>query len=128
MSITPRYRIPAPVLGADKRAWPERPRGLSERSYRKYMAKTKTVRINGTEFQLQSVSPTWYLDHNDKTGMTGSKKKTAAYMDGLFKNVVIAPKEVQNEGIGYFDAADDLSTAEELLKEIESFLRERSGS
>ena len=92
------------------------------------MAKTKTVTINGTEFQLQSVSPTWYLDHNDKTGMTGGKKKTADYMDGLFKNVVISPKEVQNEGIKYFDATDDIYTAEELLKEIESFLRERGGS
>ncbi len=93
------------------------------------MAKTKNITINGMEFKLQSVSPTWYLDLNDKCGITSSRPKTADYMDGLFKNVVISPKEVQNEGMGYFDALEDLSTPEKLLKEIESFLRgrERSG-
>ena len=92
------------------------------------MAKTKEVTINGTTFMLQSVSPTWYMDHNDAMGMTGGKPKTAKYMDGLFKNVVISPKEVQNEGMGYFDDQEDLSTAEELLKEVESFLRGRERS
>ncbi len=107
------------------KAWPQKPKGLSERSYRKYMAKTKSVTINGMEFTLQSVSPTWYLNHNDETGMTSAKPKTARYMDGLFRNVVVSPKEVQNGGMEYFDAAEDLSTAEKLVKEIESFLRGR---
>lgn len=88
------------------------------------MAKTKMVTINGIEFKLQSVSPTWYLDHNDACGMTGGKRQTAAYMDGLFKNVVICPKEVNNEGMKYFDDNEDISTAEKLLTEIESFLRQ----
>ena len=88
------------------------------------MAKTKTVKVNGTDFQLQSVSPNWYLDHNDETGMTGGKRKTAKYMDGLFKSVVVSPKEVQNEGMEYFDRENDISTPEKLLVEIESFLRE----
>lgn len=104
-------------------AWPEKPKGLSERSYRKFMAKQKTVTVNGTEYTLQSVSPTWYFDHNDACGMTGGRRKTAEYIDGLFKNVVISPKEVNAQGMAYFEAAEDISTPEKLLSEIESFLR-----
>ena len=92
------------------------------------MAKQKKVTVNGMEFTLQSVSPSWYMDHNDACGMTGGKRRTADYMDGLFKNVVIAPKEVNNEGMGYFDRTEDISTPEKLLSEIESFLRERGKS
>lgn len=89
------------------------------------MAKTKEVTINGTEFKLQSVSPTWYIDLSDEMGMTRGKPKSSKFMDKLFKNVVISPKEVQNEGMEYFDKTEDLATAEGLLKEIESFLRGR---
>lgn len=116
------------IIAIERAAWPRKPKGLSERSYRKFMAKTKEITVNGMEFKLQSVSPTWYMDHNDATGMTKGKPRTAEYMDGLFKNVVIAPKEVQNEGMAYFDSTDDLSTAEKLIKEIESFLRGREQS
>lgn len=90
------------------------------------MAKQKKVTINKVEFQLQGVSPTWYMDHNDAFGMTGGKRNTAGYMDGLFKGVVIAPKEVATGGLAYFDETEDLETAEKLLNEIESFLRKRS--
>jgi len=107
------------------RAWPQKPKGLSERSYRKYMAKKKEVMINGVNFELQGVSPTWYLDLNDSCGMTGGKRRTADYMDGLFKGVVIAPKEVSTEGMKYFDEKEDIETAEKLLTEIETFLRKR---
>lgn len=103
--------------------WPQKPKGLSERSYRKYMAKQKTVVVNGEEYTLQSVSPRWYLDHNDSCGMTGGKRNTAKYMDGIFKNVVIAPKEVNTKGMDYFEEKEDISTPEKLLGEIESFLR-----
>lgn len=92
------------------------------------MARQKKVTVNGMEFTLQSVSPTWYFDHNDACGMTGSKKKTAKYLDGLFKNVVIAPKEVNNQGMKYFEEMEDISTSEKLLAEIETFLRGRSES
>lgn len=87
------------------------------------MAKQKTVTVNGTEYTLQSVSPTWYFDHNDKCGMTGGKRKTAEYIDGLFKNIVIAPKEVNTQGMSYFEEKEDISTPEKLMGEIESFLR-----
>ncbi|MFV0240769.1 MAG: hypothetical protein ACK5H4_12125 [Lacrimispora sphenoides] len=90
------------------------------------MAKKKEVMINGVNFELQGVSPTWYLDLNDTCGMTGGKRCTADYMDGLFKGVVIAPKEVSTEGMKYFDEKEDIETAEKLLTEIETFLRKRS--
>ena len=106
--------------------WPDRPKGLTERGYRKYMAKQKKVVVNGNEFVLQSVSPRWYFDLNDRCGMTGGKKKTADYIDELFKNVVIEPKEVATKGFDYFAEAEDISTSEKLLGEIESFLRGRS--
>ena len=55
------------------------------------MAKTKKVTVNGQEFELQSVSPSWYYDFNDECGNTGSgKRKSAKYMDGMFKNCVIS--------------------------------------
>lgn len=34
------------------------------------MAKQKKVTVNGTEYTLQSVSPTWYYDTNDECGNT----------------------------------------------------------
>ena len=108
-----------------KKNWPERPKSLSERGYRKYMARQKKVTVNGTEFTLQSVSPSWYYETNDECGNTGSgKRKSAEYMDRMFKNCVIAPAEVRNEGMAYFDEKDDLKTPEGLIKAIENFLRE----
>ena len=87
------------------------------------MAKQKDVKVNGTDYKLQSVSPTWYFDHNDACGMTGGKRKTAEYIDGLLKNVVISPKEVSTKGMAYFEEVGDIATPEKLLTEIESFLR-----
>ena len=92
-----------------KKNWPERPKSLSERGYRKYMARQKKVTVNGTEFTLQSVSPSWYYETNDECGNTGSgKRKSAEYMDSM----------------AYFDEKDDLKTPEGLIKAIENFLRE----
>lgn len=107
------------------KAWPERPKGLSERSYRKYMAKQKKITVNGTEYNLQSVSPQWYYEINDECGMTGGKRNSARYIDELLKNVITSPQEVRNKGIEYFNEIDDIGSTEKLLKEIESFLRER---
>ena len=86
----------------------------------------KEVVVNGNKFMLQSVSPRWYFDLNDRCGMTGGKRKTAEYIDELFKNVVIDPKEVSTKGFDYFEEAEDILTPEKLLGEIESFLRGRS--
>lgn len=89
------------------------------------MARQSEKTINGTKYTLQSVSPQWYMEINDEYGMTGGKRDTAGYIDTLFKNVVVSPKEVATEGIGYFNKSNDIDTTEKLLKEIESFLRER---
>ena len=90
------------------------------------MAKQKEVVVNGNKFVLQSVSPRWYFDLNDRCGMTGGKKRTADYIDELFKNVVVNPKEVSTKGFDYFEEMEDISTAEQLLREAESFLRGRN--
>lgn len=104
--------------------WPKRPKSLSEKGYRKYMAKTKDVTINGQKFTLQSVSPTWYYNFNDECGNTGGgKRKSVKYMDGMFRNCVVSPPEVKADGMAYFDEQEDLSTAEKLIAEIETFLR-----
>lgn len=107
------------------KAWPDKPKGLSERSYRKYMARHKKVKINGKEYELQSVSPQWYMNVNDECGMTGGKRDTARYIDEMFKNVVVAPPEIKEKGIEYFNETEDIDSTEKLLKEVESFLRER---
>lgn len=104
--------------------WTNRPKSLTERGYRKYMAKQKKVTVNGQEFTLQSVSPTWYFGVNDECGMTGGKKDTSKYLDTMFKNCVVSPAEVRNDGMAYFDAQEDVKTPEKLIKAIEQFLRE----
>ncbi len=108
----------------NRMAWPDRPKGLSERSYRRYMARKKEVRVNGTVFTLQSISPQSYMDINDEHGMTGGRRDTSGYIDELFRNVVVEPAEVRAEGIEYFNKNDDIGGTEKLLKEIESFLRQ----
>ena len=72
--------------------WPNKPKSLSERGYRKFMAKQKKVTVNGEEYTLQSVSPTWYFGVNDDCGMTGGgRRDTTKYIDTMLKNVVISP-------------------------------------
>ena len=86
------------------------------------MARQKKVTVNGMEFTLQSVSPRWYFDLNDRCGMTGGRRKTAEYMVELFKNVVVEPKEVSTNGLDYFEETEDIKTAGKLLTEVEHFL------
>lgn len=92
------------------------------------MAKQKEVTVNGQKFKLQSVSPSWYYDFNDECGMTGGKRQSRKYVDGMLRNCVISPAEVSSQGMDYFDAQDDLSTTEKLIKEIENFLRGRKSA
>ena len=104
--------------------WPPRPKSLTERGYRKHMAKTKEITIGDQKFTLQSVSPTWYFQANDDCGMTGNgRRDTVKYLDTMFKNVVVSPAEVKSDGMAYFDAKEDVKTPEKLIKAIEQFLR-----
>ena len=90
------------------------------------MARKTTVKVNGQEFEVQSVSPSWYFALSDDCRMGTDKRDTVKYMDTLFKNTVIAPVELARNGIEYFDEKDDIETAEKLVVEIESFLRQRA--
>ena len=89
------------------------------------MAKQKKVTVEGVEYTLQSVSPSWYFQVNDECGMTiDNRRDTAKYLDTMFKNVVVAPVEVGKDGMAYFDENEDVKTPEKLIKVIERFLRE----
>lgn len=87
------------------------------------MYRTGTVNVNGQDFELQSVSPRWYFETNQRCGMSGNDKDVLRYMDTMFKNVVVTPTEVSKKGFNYFDERDDIETAELLIREIERFLR-----
>jgi hypothetical protein len=109
-----------------RKEWPERPKGLSERSYRKYMARKEQITVNNEKYTLQSVSPRWYFELNDRCGMTGrGQRDTAQYMDELLKNVIVEPAEISARGLDYFNEKDDIDTPEKLLTEIEKFFRKR---
>lgn len=93
------------------------------------MARHETVNVLGVDYELQSVSPRWYYEQNDRCGMTGGTRDTARYMDIMFKNVVVSPREVATKGLKAFEDEEDIETPELLIREIERFLRpgKRSG-
>lgn len=107
-----------------KPAWPSRPRGLTERGYRKYMAKQGQDTINGTTYVFQSCSPEAYYDNYDRFGRG---KNTKRYIDWLIRNIVVSPPEVANTGIEYFNKRDDVATPTMLMESIENFLAVPAG-
>lgn len=93
------------------------------------MARTKTVNVGGTDYQLQSVTYSWYSNLTDLyINPANGRKNTAKYVDALIKGCVTAPAEVAKGGLKYFDEQDDLATPSELVREIENFLAERNKS
>lgn len=93
------------------------------------MARTKTVTVGGTDYQLQSVTYSWYSNLTDLyINPANGRKNTAKYVDALIKVCVTAPAEVAKGGLKYFDEQDDLATPSELVREIENFLAERNKS
>lgn len=93
------------------------------------MARTKTVTVGGTDYQLQSVTYSWYSNLTDLyINPASGRKNTAKYVDALIKGCVTAPAEVAKGGLKYFDEQDDLATPSELVREIENFLAERNKS
>ena len=56
------------------------PPNIPERWFRFKMARHETVNVLGTDYELQSVSPQWYFEQNDKCGMTGSGKIGRAHV------------------------------------------------
>lgn len=93
------------------------------------MARIKTVTVGGTDYQLQSVTYSWYSNLTDLyINPANGRKNTAKYVDALIKGCVTAPAEVAKGGLKYFDEQDDLATPSELVREIENFLAERNKS
>lgn len=93
------------------------------------MARTETVTVGGTDYQLQSVTYSWYSNLTDLyINPANGRKNTAKYVDALIKGCVTAPAEVAKGGLKYFDEQDDLATPSELVREIENFLAERNKS
>ena len=93
------------------------------------MARTKTVTVGGTDYQLQSVTYSWYSNLTDLyINPANGRKNTAKYVDALIKGCVTAPAGVAKGGLKYFDEQDDLATPSELVREIENFLAERNKS
>ena len=93
------------------------------------MARTKTVTVGCTDYQLQSVTYSWYSNLTDLyINPANGRKNTAKYVDALIKGCVTAPAEVAKGGLKYFDEQDDLATPSELVREIENFLAERNKS
>ena len=93
------------------------------------MARTKTVTVGGTDYQLQSVTYSWYSNLTDLyINPANGRKNTAKYVDALIKGCVTAPAEVAKGGLKYFDEQDDLATPSELVRENENFLAERNKS
>ena len=93
------------------------------------MARTKTVTVGGTDYQLQSVTYSWYSNLTDLyINPANGRKNTAKYVDALIKGCVTAPAEVAKGGLKYFAEQDDLATPSELVREIENFLAERNKS
>ena len=93
------------------------------------MARTKTVTVGGTDYQLQSVTYSWYSNLTDLyINPANGRKNTSKYVDALIKGCVTAPAEVAKGGLKYFDEQDDLATPSELVREIENFLAERNKS
>ena len=93
------------------------------------MARTKTVTVGGTDYQLQSVTYSWYSNLTDLyINPANGRKNTAKYVDALIKGCVTAPAEVAKGGLKYFDEQDDIATPSELVREIETFLAERNKS
>lgn len=95
---------------------------MSERGYRKHMAKTKTIDVYGLKVTLQSVSPQAYLQACDRYGIGTNRKDSEAYTDWLLRNIVVMPREIATEGIAYF--SDDTASLLRLSQEIDRFLVE----
>lgn len=90
------------------------------------MARVKTVNVNGVDYQLQSVTFSWYSNLLDLyINPSSGRKNTAKYADTLIRGCVTAPTEVAKGGVAYFDDMDDISTPSQLVREIENFLAER---
>lgn len=79
----------------------------------------KTVKINGKEFELQTIPFKSYMELSDKHMGPHGIVKQSEFIEELFEHCVINPK------IKMSDFDDDYDTAMRLVNEIESFLKSK---
>ena len=99
--------------------------GTSGSIYPNHRERFREVTANEQSFIIKLPRPTWYLEQNDKCGMTGGgSRNIPKYMDAMFRNCVIDPAEVMERGMTYFNEQGDCKTPEALAKEIEGFIED----
>lgn len=102
----------------------ECPPQMSERWFKKFVARTVTEEVLGQSFTLQSITPSEYYRINAKCGMADdSNREIDRYVDLMLRSVVIDPPEIKAEGLKYFDKRDDIETPELLIQVIDRFLK-----
>lgn len=73
---------------------------------------------NNAKFTLQKPGAMWYLQHADNCKNGAGVLQQSKYVIGLLRNCVVEQPKIED-----FD--DDVSILEELVGEIESFLRNK---
>ena len=100
------------------------PPNMSERWFKKLMARQETEEVLRQSFTMQSIPPSEFYRINSICNMADDKgKDLRRYIDMMLKAVVIDPPQIKVMGIKYFDERDDISTPEELIQTIDRFLR-----
>ncbi|MGY4689347.1 hypothetical protein [Salibacterium sp. K-3] len=82
--------------------------------------KQKTIEFNGQNYVLAHPGAFWYLEITDECRGANGTLQQAPYFEALLKNVVVEP------GVKIEDFKHDIKGLQEFVKEIESFLGERS--
>jgi len=77
----------------------------------------KTVKIKDKEYCLQNPGVRAYIKHQDECTDRFGNLVFEKYVDGLFEKVVIQPANLS------MDDFDSVGAVEELVEEIESFLK-----
>ena len=85
---------------------------------------TKDIRINGLDITIQKIPMSSALELQDRYNIGTAQARTPAYMSALFKETVIAPREIAKYGMDFFDDRFDGDTPLLLLQEIQTFLQQ----
>lgn len=79
--------------------------------------KTATVTVRGKEYKLQHPGVRWYLQNTDQCRNQAGVLQIEKYAQSLLDHVVVEPVGLK------LDDFDSISEVEELIQEIESFLK-----
>ncbi|NMB25455.1 MAG: hypothetical protein GX986_07990 [Firmicutes bacterium] len=81
------------------------------------MAKTGMVTVRGKQYKLQHPGVRWYMENSDACRGPNGALQTAPYTQSLLDHVVTDPVGLK------LDDFDSIQEVEELVRQIESFLR-----